>query len=268
MTKQLRYTTFAPGELEARLRELAPQGTPIPTVSQLTSGGNGVALLKAHCCTVRYPDGKSGDCRYERLGPRWHIFRFTYEEAGLPLPRQVWMYPLDNTAGHIEAKAQELAAAAYREAIVREREDYFQRASEPSDGSRKKNPALYRMKAGRAKEWAGKYALCQRLGTGLIAIGAVYDTLEQANAVWQEQKDTRLVVGCCNRLDRCWQLPRFNPLYAHFDPRPQPEAKTREAETEREEAGSSGNDTPFRNDNDDNGNSSDDNDDSEEEMEP
>ena len=41
MVKQLRYTTFAPGELEARLRELAPKGTPIASVSQLTSGTNG-----------------------------------------------------------------------------------------------------------------------------------------------------------------------------------------------------------------------------------
>lgn len=227
MVKQLRYTTFAPGELEARLRDMAPKGTPIVPVSQLVHGGHNTALLKTHCCEVRYPDGKTGDCRYERLGPRWHLFHFSYEEAGVPLPQQAWAYPLDNTPAYIEAKARELAASAYQAAIVHERQEYFQRASEPSNGSRKKNPALYRLTAGKAKEWAGKYALCQRSGTTLLATGWIYDTLDEANAAWKEKHDTSFVVGCCCRLNRAWELPRFNPLYALFDPRCQREPELR-----------------------------------------
>ena len=235
MTKQLRYTTFAPGELEARLRELAPKGTPITPVSLLTghgNGSNGAASVKAHCTIVRYPDGREGECRYERGGAQWHMFHCGYDNQ--PLPRQIWMQALRNDVASIESKAQEMAEAAYREAIVRERQDYFARASEPSDGSRKRNPALYRLSAGRAKEWAGKYALCQTIGQTLSSSGPVFETLDGANAAWQKQSDTALVVGCCNRLDRCWQLPRFNPLYAAFDPRPMfqtTDARTTMAET-------------------------------------
>lgn len=221
MVKQLRYTTFAPGELEARLRELAPKGTLITPLSLLNgngNGGNGAASVKAHCTKVRYPDGREGECRYERGGAQWHVFHCGYDNQ--PLPRQIWMQSLRNDVASIESKAQEMAEAAYREAIVRERQDYFARASEPSDGSRKRNPALYRLSAGRAKEWAGKYALCQTIGQTLSSSGPVFETLDAANAAWQKQGDTALVVGCCNRLDRCWQLPRFNPLYAAFDPRP------------------------------------------------
>lgn len=233
MARQLRYTTFAPGELEARLREMAPPGTPIMAVSQLTNGGLGGTLLKAHCCEVKYPDGRSGDCRYERLGPRWHLFHFSYGEEGAPLPQQSWVYPLDNDPTRIEAKAKELAAAAYQAAIAHERAEYFQRASEPSNGSRKKRPELYRLTAGKAKEWAGKYALCQRSGSSLFATGWIYDTLDEANAAWKEKRDTCLVVGCCCRLNRAWELPRFNPLYAVFDPRsdtPPSEPKGRQEE--------------------------------------
>ena len=127
-----------------------------------------------------------GECRYECGGPRWHVFHFGYD--GQPLPRQVWMQSLSNSATHIQAKAQELAASAYREAIARERQDYFQRGSEPSDGSRKKNPALYRLTPSGAKEWAGKYALCHKAGDALIRIGPVYDTLDDANAAWQDNQ--------------------------------------------------------------------------------
>jgi hypothetical protein len=38
------------------------------------------------------------------------------------------------------------------------------------------------------------------------------------------------VVACCNRLDRCWELPRLNPLHAEFDPWHQ-FAATADAET-------------------------------------
>jgi hypothetical protein len=225
--RHLRYMSFAPGELEARLREMAPKGQPPPTLSMVNGKGSG-KLLKAHCCTVNYPDGRSGECRYERFGPNWHLFHYVYEER--PLGRHAFAQTLANDIASIEAKAQELTVAAYREAIDNERRNYFQRASEPSDGSRKKNPALYRMKAADAKELAGKYSLCHLSGTMLFAFGKTYASLDEANAAWREKGDTKTVVGCCNRLDRRWQLPRFNTLYAEFDPRPKPNVETMQSE--------------------------------------
>jgi hypothetical protein len=130
----------------------------------------------------------------------------------------------------IEAKGRELATSCYQEAIRRERQDYFQRASEPSDGSRKKRPEKYRMKAAKAKEWAGLYAVCAHSGDYLLVVGTLYQSIEKANADWRERGDTRLVVGCCNRLDRCWDIPRFNPLYAECEMRPDFAGKLRTTE--------------------------------------
>jgi hypothetical protein len=216
MPRHLRYTTFAPGELEQRLRELAPKAEftqPVPI-----GVGKGRSLLKAHTFPITFPDGQPGTCRYERGGPRWHLFHFQYWD-GSRMPRQVCVDRLANDPSAIEVQGNALAGACYREAIQVERKDWFQRASEPADGSRKKNPALYRMKAIQAKQQAGKYALCKRLGQSLIVVGPVCESLEAANADWRARNNPRLVVGCCCRLDRCWQLPKFNPLYAECDPR-------------------------------------------------
>jgi hypothetical protein len=169
---------------------------------------------------VTFPDGKSGTCRYERGGPRWHAFHFTYED-GASLPRQTVTERLANDSATLERKGQELAASCYREAIRVEQERYFRRATAPSDGSRKKHPERYRMTAARAREIAGKYALCARSRNVLLAVGALYDDIEQANAAWRQKGDTRLVVACCSRLDRCFALPRYNTLYAECDPRPE-----------------------------------------------
>lgn len=113
-----------------------------------------------------------------------------------------------------------MAAACYKEAIYQERKDYFQRATEPADGSRKRCPEKYRMKPAEAKAQAGKYAVCERLGESLYPVSPLFDTIERANAVWREKGDLILMVACCNRLDRRWELPRYNPLYAEHDPRP------------------------------------------------
>jgi hypothetical protein len=51
----------------------------------------------------------------------------------------------------------------------------------------------------------------------------LFDSLEAANTAWKEKKaevgDKQLMVACGNRLDRCWELPRFSPLYKDYDPR-------------------------------------------------
>lgn len=214
MPKQLRYTSFKPGELEKRLRELAPQSagtTPL-------SNGRGGVMCKSHTFAVTYPDGKSGTCCYERKGPRWHEFRYTYAD-GANLPRQLLMERIGNDPVSIESKGGELAQACYLEAIRLERDGYFRRASEPLDGSRKRRPERYQMKAQRAKESAGYYALCRRQNGVWLPVGTLYNEIERANTAWREANDKRLVVACCNRLDRCWDLPRYNPLYAEFDPR-------------------------------------------------
>lgn len=218
MAKFLRYTSFKPGELEAALREIAPNAVFVPPSGHSSGNGSNGRLMKEYTFAVTYPDGIEGSCRYERGGPTWHLFHFLYRD-GAPLPRQTVTSRLSNDSGSIEAKGNALVAACYAEAITRERETYFQRATEPSDGSRKKRPDRYGMKANKAKELAGLYAVCRVTRERLWVEGTMYRELEKANAQWRERGDTRLVVACCNRLDRCWEVMRFNPLYAECDPR-------------------------------------------------
>ena len=63
------------------------------------------------------------------------------------------------------------------------------------------------MKADKAKEYAGKYALCARSGeTLMIVSSSVFETIDRANIEWRNQSDPKLVVACCNRLDRCFEM--------------------------------------------------------------
>ena len=219
MPKQLRYTSFKPGELEKRLREFAPQSA---GTTPLTNGGRNGALCKSHAFPVLFPDGKSGSCCYERKGPAWHEFRYAYAD-GARMPKQVCSERMGSDFHAVERKGAELAQACYLEAIRAEQDHYFRRASEPSDGSRKRRPERYAMKAQRAKEISGLYALCRMWNGTLTPVGTLYEEVERANQAWRETGDTRLVVACCNRLDRCWEVPRYNTLYAEFKPRTEPE---------------------------------------------
>gem|GEM_PF-6809294 len=215
MAKTPRYTTFAPGELEARLKELAPNGDFFCVTESETQAAarTGSRLLKEHCFQVTLPDGTEAQCRYERLGSQYHRFEYTYED-GSTLPRQNIFERLANERSVIEAKGQELAEQCFRDAIEYERRDYFARASEPSDGSRKKRPECYRMKAKTAKELGGYYCVCQVYGASLLPRSVAYSSLEQANAAWKEMNKPDTVVACCNRLDRLWEVPKYNPQYA------------------------------------------------------
>ena len=219
MPRYLRYTTFRPGELEARLRELSPHASPLSLpvsgVTSVTHSRSGAAVTKAHEFTVTFPDATQGTGRYERLAPKWHRFHFTYGD-GTRLPYVLWDKGLAGDLSSLEEKGQELTARCFAEAVERERKDYFLRASEPSDGTRKRRPEVSRMKADLAKANAGKYALCLRVGDFLMTQSALYSTLERANDAWRELGDPRLVVACGNRLDRCWEVPKFNPLYAEM----------------------------------------------------
>ncbi len=220
MPRYLRYTTFAPGELEARLRELSPHASPlsgpVSGVTSVTHSRSGAAVTKAHEFTVTFPDLTSGTCRYERLAPKWHRFHFTYGD-GTRLPYAIWDKGLMGDLPTLEEKGQELTARCFVEAVERERKEYFLRASEPSDGTRKRRPEVSRMKADAAKANAGKYALCYLRDGSLCPFGVHFSTLEKANEVWKQQTDRhRMIVACCNRLDRCWEVPRFNSLYAEM----------------------------------------------------
>ncbi len=177
-------------------------------------------LLKTHACSVSFPDGTDGTATYERLGPAYHRFDFRYGD-GSAMPRQHLTRPLGNRPADIEAKARELAGVCFREAIEVERRDYFARATEPADGSRKKDPSKYRMPAGRAKEIGGKYALCLPFPSGrrYVRLSPALDCFEEAAALWRQRRDGRCVVACANRLDRCWELPKYNPLLTEGHPR-------------------------------------------------
>ena len=237
------YTTFKPGELEQALQQIATAEAGAAAAAAALSNASFPArpgrLLKEHACAVSYPDGRDGACRYERLGPAYHRFVFTHAD-GTPLARQWWTRPLENSVKAIEHKAGELAPLAFATAIERERKEYFCRASESHE--RKKQPERYQMTAERARHVAGKYALCRPLGEAgqaLVPVTAAFTSLDVVNALWRQTGDPRLVVACGNRLDRCWERPRYNPLYGEYpdldpnraglDPRPRGPAAPKDA---------------------------------------
>lgn len=205
-----KYLTFAPGELEQQLRKLGklPDDAPVnaPTNPQGRS-----KLLKALTVTVSYPDGTTGPCAYERLGPAYHRFEYRYHDGAM-LHRQYVLKEMANTTEAIDSLAKENAAKAFQEAIRTEQKDRFKRVSEPTDGSRKKDPTKYQMKANMAKAQAGKYAVCVRVGRKLCPTSLLYDTIEEANERWKSLNRADFVVACCCRLDRCWDIPKYNPL--------------------------------------------------------
>lgn len=216
-----RYTTFKAGELETAVHELGQRsGSPITReaaghlASGHTSGRKG--LRKNHDCSVSFPDGIQGACHYLRCGPAWHQFRYEHvspDGAFRSLPTQWETRRLENSIAVIEETAIRLATLAFEDAILRERKDYFQRAIAPS----KMGCSRPQMKAKRAKELAGRYALCQPVGTLLIPVAATFLTLEEAITAWQGQSNHALVIACCCRWSRRWERPRFNPLHAYPD---------------------------------------------------
>lgn len=220
-----RFTTFRPGEREALLR----RHVNMPDVSMPSSEFTTAPAIRPgtsrrnHVFPVTFPDNAVGACWYERLGPSWHVFHYTYRD-GTALPHQ---YSSGSPAGdaEVESLGQSLATQCYRDACRKEQRDYFSRATLSPDGNREIRPERYRIPPARLKKLAGKYAVCLRLGKSLASLipkSGVFETLDEANARWREENNTDLVVACCNRLDRCWEIPRFNPLYAVFDPRPAP----------------------------------------------
>ena len=216
MPRYLRYTTFRPGELEAKLRELSPHASPLPGVTSVTHSRSGTAVTKSHEFAVTFPDLTSGTCRYERLAPKWHRFHFTYGD-GERLPPVRWDKEMAGDLPSLEKQGRELTPLCFTAAVERERKDYFLRASEPSDGSRKRRPERSQMLAKMAKVRAGKYAVCYVHGGSPSPHGVYFSTLEEANRAWKGETDRhRRIVACCNRLDRCWESPKFNPLYAEI----------------------------------------------------
>jgi hypothetical protein len=205
MKEFARFVTLSPEE-----RQRVGYGDPVPL------GTSRPRLFKSHHFPVQYPDGSTGECRYTRLGLRSHQFRFVYQD-GKELPcRQYVGALLVGGAPAVEAAGRERAERAFFEAIQHERAFYFARVSLPSDGSRHLDPARYRMTAGKARTLGGKYALCVRIGRHLVQHSRTFETLEEANDAWRTggSRNGRYV-ACCNRLDRRWELPRYNPLYAN-----------------------------------------------------
>jgi hypothetical protein len=179
-----------------------------------TQPGNHSRLLKHLSGTITFPDITEGTFSYERLAPTVHRFDYRYGD-GQRMPRQNLYEPLTNDPRSIERKAQELAEKGYRAAIEQERRDYFCRASE-SPG-RKRKRVGFQFRADRAKEIAGKYALCVKVGERLIPVSDLFGDIDSAHEAWKEQR--HLVIGCANRLDRVWEEPKYNPAHADGHPR-------------------------------------------------
>jgi hypothetical protein len=176
--------------------------------------GHRSRLLKHFSGSVSFPDNSEGTFSYERLAPACHRFDYRYSE-GERMPRQYLYEPLTNDPRSIERKAQELAEKAYRSAIEQERKDYFCRASESA--GRKRKRIGFQFRADRAREIAGKYALCIKVGKRLIPVSALFNDIYVAQEAWKEQR--HLVIGCANRLDRIWEEPKYNPAHADGHPR-------------------------------------------------
>lgn len=179
-----------------------------------------VRLLKEQNGSVPLLDGSEGTFQYERLGPACHRFDYRHGNGSL-LSRQYVTKPLRNSVADIEAKARDLAPAAFMEAMEHERKNWFARVTEPTDGSRRKDTSRYCLDAAKAKEYGGKYALCLPLGNGrLLRISPVTEKFEEIAGMWRTRTNSQFVAACCNRLDRRWETLRLNPLHAEGHPRP------------------------------------------------
>jgi hypothetical protein len=176
-------------------------------------------LIKCHRFPVSFPDGTEGSCTYERLGPACHRFDYDYAD-GAALPRQYLTRPFTNVPTEIEKRGQELALDCFLEAIEVERRDYFKRITPPTSGARVPRPERFQMTAKRAKEHAGRYAVCTPVGRKLVPVSTLYDSLPTANHAWKALGMRAWVVACCNRMDRCWEQVKYNPLHAEGHPRP------------------------------------------------
>lgn len=245
------YTTYTEEELQQAFAKLSHIGTNggstgnhayLAKNGSASRGGRGSRLIKSHECSVSFPDGTMGLCKYTRGGPAWHVFAF--EQAGIDykallpfpsawrsvrLPTRNCTERMDNTIAAIEAKAVELANVAFAEAVARESRDRFKRAVSPTHYNRYgvDNPATRtpsaQMSVKRAKEMAGKYALCLRIGSGdsfrfIPCTGVnnsdVFESLDEANAAWKDSiHRSRRFVACLCRYSRQWELPVYNPLY-------------------------------------------------------
>lgn len=246
------YTTYTEEELQQAFAKLSHIGTDgrssgnhayFAKNGSASRGSRGSKLLKSHECSVTFPDGTSGLCKYTRGGPTWHVFRFEQEGDGFKavvpfasatrpsyLPTRNCTERMANTVTAIEAKAAELAQAAFAEAIAQEHKDRFKRAIAPNGYNRYRlngaaqQAANPQMSVKRAKEMAGKYALCLRLGSGdnlrfIPCTGIdnrdVFDTLDEVNEAWQKHEHrARRYVACLCRYARQWELPVYNSLHA------------------------------------------------------
>lgn len=245
MSKHLWGTTFKPGDYEALQRELFPHREPVPLAKAVNALAPARGLFHSHACTVQFVDGKVGNCTYERKGPTWHVFHYFYPgqwtRSGQPaeLAMQVWQKRMDNDRMEVECLAQTLSADAFAHAVASEQQHYFARASPDLNGNppRQADKSRFTTDAKTAKEWAGKYALCwtglpalRFIGNASATLGRdLFNSVEAANNLWRTGEfpdafgtianahDHRLVVACFNRLDRCWELPFFNPLYTEHD---------------------------------------------------
>jgi hypothetical protein len=220
-----RYLTLSNEDLATLIRQLDPDGKHAVTPETLrlgaspgASNGRSLPLRKEHDCTVTYPDSTTGTCHYARGGPKWHLFRFRHSALkgttdDVLLPVQYVTETLGNTPAAIEEKAKALAETAFAAAIRWEWDHHFRRATPP--GGSVVAPAAFQMSAKRAKEIAGQYALCTRLGKRLLCVKGLFPTLETANTAWRTGQDYSLVVACACRWSRRWEMPRFNPLNAN-----------------------------------------------------
>ena len=104
-----RYTTFSPGDLEKQLKELALKTCAVTDAPDGWGAKRRHHLhLKWHECTVTYPDGTSGTCRYTRHGPKVHTFGYHWGEAGWILEDNASMRAGLDKMGFIEYRRYRL----------------------------------------------------------------------------------------------------------------------------------------------------------------
>lgn len=201
MSRFPRYTTFSEAE---RLRLGLPARIETESISP---------LLRSLTVAVTLPDGKPCSVTYTRDNSRSHKFAYT-----APVCRSLWVNArLAGGEPAIQAKAQELAIQAFRQAQQEEQKEM--RRKTPPPGRRSPlPPADQRMKVRHADACAGLYAVCVRFTTGyLLPLGRLHEQPEAAQAELAGEEyqhktlygGQRLVIGIANRWARCWVEPEF-----------------------------------------------------------
>jgi|SRR5579871_3507336 len=193
-----------------------PKGVTLTAQERSLAGYDGSKAVKTHSVTITLPNGVSCPVQYERQSSRCHEFEF-----GAPLNRHRWIYEgITGGIPAIEAKARELAAQEFQQALEQEQKA-MRRKGSPTGRNAGRMDTGPEIEAKVADKLGGTYAVCGKSKSGrLVRIGGVYDKPDGAlkeiesgvHANVRLHNGQKLVVGICNRSTQRWEEPAFLPM--------------------------------------------------------